>query len=119
MRNRLTEAYAVCSSKCDAEICVTLLHGVSSGGVMLFQFLPPSRVIQIRPSSVPAQIVFTFLNEGASAVDHAALLRRPCVRTSMRAHAGGHARMCSRVRSGLIVCQVLPPSVVLNSTFAA
>ena len=49
------------------EICVTLLHGVSSGGVMSFQFLPPSRVIQIRPSSVPAQSVFMFLNDGASA----------------------------------------------------
>ena len=67
MRKRLTDAYAVCSSKCDAEICVTLLHAVNLVGVMLFQFLPPSRVIQSKPSSVPAQRVVRLLNDGASA----------------------------------------------------
>ena len=55
------------SSKCEALICVTLLQGVRSLGVMSFHFLPPSRVIQIRPSSVPAQSVLMFLNEGARA----------------------------------------------------
>ena len=55
------------SSKCEATICVTLLQGIRSGGVMFFQFFPPSRVTQMSPSSVPAQIVFTFLNDGATA----------------------------------------------------
>ena len=41
---------------------------------MFFQFLPPSRVIHTRPSLVPAQMRFTFLNEGATRVNHAALL---------------------------------------------
>ena len=67
MRKRLTDMYAVSSSKCEASIWVILLHGISSGGVMFFQFLPPSRVIQTSPSSVPAQMVFAFWNEGASA----------------------------------------------------
>ena len=67
MRKRLTEAYAVSSSKCEAASCVTLLHAVISGGVIFFQFAPPSRVIHSNPSSVPAQIESTFLKEGASA----------------------------------------------------
>ena len=66
MRKRLTETYRDCSSKWEAEICVTLLHGVSSGGVMSFQLFPPFDVIQTRPSSVPAQSVFTLLNDGAN-----------------------------------------------------
>ena len=44
---------------------MTLLHGVSSGGVMFFQLAPASRVFQIWPSSVPAQIVFRDLKDGA------------------------------------------------------
>ena len=66
-RNRLTDAYAVRSSKCEAEICVTLLQGVSSFGVMSVQSAPPSRVIQIKPSSVPAHSEEISLNDGASA----------------------------------------------------
>src|SRR6266851_3653728 len=69
MRKRLTETYAVSSSKCDALICVTLLHAVRPGGVMSFQFVPPSLVVQTSPSSVPAQTVFTFWNDGAI-LDH-------------------------------------------------
>src|SRR4051812_47053723 len=65
-RKRLTEAYADSTSKCEASNCVTLLQGVSSGGVTFFQFLPPSRVTQSRPSSVPAQIVSMLLKDGAS-----------------------------------------------------
>jgi hypothetical protein len=33
---------------------------------MFFQLRPPSRVIQTRPSSLPAQMVVIFRNDGAT-----------------------------------------------------
>ncbi len=44
----------------------TLLHEVSAGGVISFQLFPPSRVTWMRPSSVPTQMVFASLCEGAT-----------------------------------------------------
>src|SRR5881409_2044234 len=64
--NRLMAAYADSSSKCEASISETLLHGVSAGGVTLVQVFPPSRVRLMTPSSEPVQIMFRFLNEGAT-----------------------------------------------------
>src|SRR6266550_2660627 len=57
--NRLMDAYADSSSKCDASNCETLLHGVSAPGVTLVHAFPPSRVRLIAPSSEPVQIVLT------------------------------------------------------------
>ena len=45
----------------------TFDHGVSCFGVTLSQCAPPSRVRQISPSSVPAQISPSAAGEGASA----------------------------------------------------
>ncbi len=41
-----------------------MLQDVMPGGVTSLQCAPPSRVTQISPSVVPAQIVFTLLNDG-------------------------------------------------------
>ena len=61
---RMCAAYAVTSSKCDASICATLLHGVKAAGVTFFHVAPPSRVSWMYPSSLPVQIVLTSLNDG-------------------------------------------------------
>ena len=44
----------------------TLAHGVSAGGVTSFQVSPPSAVVWISPSSVPAQMRVTSLYDGAT-----------------------------------------------------
>src|SRR5580700_10816802 len=96
----------------------TLLQEVSCGGVTFSQFFPPSRVIWIRPSSVPAQRVPASLNDGATAY----IVPRcfpfsgsPAEKAPRFAGISGD----SRVRSGLMTCHARPPSVVLNKTFAA
>ena len=45
----------------------TFIHGPSCGGVTSFQCAPPSAVVWIRPSSVPAQMRLTSSGEGATA----------------------------------------------------
>src|SRR5579872_5109819 len=118
MRKRLTEAYAVSSSKCDATICVTLLHGVSSGGVTFFQLAPPSRVVQINPSSVPAHNVFSDLNEGANAYTTPRCLSALASLLAALPTLAGTPE-CSRAKSPLIVFHVFPPSIVLKTKFVA
>jgi hypothetical protein len=58
-------AYAARVSKCDASISDTLAHGVSCGGVTLRQVTPPLRVTWMSPSSVPAQMIFSLMYDGA------------------------------------------------------
>src|SRR6185503_12772373 len=67
-RSVLIAAYAVSVSKCDASMIEILLHGrdLSAGGVTSFHVLPPSNVTWIRPSSLPAQMTFSFTYDGAS-----------------------------------------------------
>src|SRR5512138_619046 len=67
-RRVLMAAYAVSVSKCDASMTETLLHDrdLSAGGVTSFHVLPPSNVTWIRPSSLPAQMMFSFTYDGAS-----------------------------------------------------
>ena len=67
MRKRLTDINAVVSLKCEALICVTLLHGVRLGGVMFFQLAPWLWVTHTWPSSVPAHRVLADLKEAAKA----------------------------------------------------
>ena len=109
-RRRLTDDIGVSASKCEASICVTLLQGVSPGGVTSAQCAPPSRVTQTRPSSVPAHSVSMLFDDGAERVDRRrAALRRPwdaCVPTL----AGSRARLARQV--GADRGQVMPPSLV-------
>src|SRR5713226_8487702 len=53
---RSTLAYASPSSKCDASMPVTRLHGVIAGGVTSRHDVPSSLVTWMSPSSVPIQI---------------------------------------------------------------
>ena len=66
-RRVFTAAYAVCASKWPASMLKTFQKGFSSGGVTLFQCAPPSVVVQISPSSVPAQMRLTSSGERPSA----------------------------------------------------
>src|ERR1700674_2946210 len=96
----------------------TLSHGFNFGGVTFCQLFPPSRVMWIKPSSVPAQIVSTSLNEGATAE-----ITPRCLPFSGSDAANAPKfpgiSYDVRVRSGLITCQLFPASVVLKSTLAA
>src|SRR5580692_2470593 len=118
MRKRLTDAYAVSSSKCDATSCVTLLQGINSGGVTFFQFTPASRVVQIKPSSVPAHKVFSDLNDGANAYTTPRCLSALASLLAAVPTLAGIPE-CSRARSELIVFQVFPPSTVLKTKLVA
>ena len=44
------------------------VHGFTAGGVTFFQCAPPSMVTLIAPSSVPVQMMPSFLGDGESAV---------------------------------------------------
>src|SRR5262249_36398231 len=78
--------------------------------VTLVQFLPPSRVNCSRPSLVPAQITPASLGDSAMANT------TPAYSTPMLSGVRPPEltiRVLSlRVRSGLMMCQLLPPSVV-------
>src|SRR6266852_8566498 len=86
---------------------------VSMFGIFLVtfvQFLPPSRVICTNPSLVPAQIT------PASFGDSAIAKTTPAYSTPMLSPVRPPENPCLllsfEVRSGLITCQLLPPSVV-------
>jgi hypothetical protein len=66
-RSVFTAAYAVSVSKCDASMIEILLHGRcrSAGGVTSFHVRPPFERHVIRPSSLPAQMMFSFTYDGA------------------------------------------------------
>src|SRR5437764_5034364 len=78
--------------------------------VRLVQVLPASRVICSRPSLVPAQITLASLGDSAMANT------TPAYSTPMLSGVRPPElpiRLLSlRVKSGLMICQLLPPSVV-------
>src|SRR5215467_13082004 len=78
--------------------------------VRLVQFFPPSRVNCSRPSFVPAQITPASLGDSAMAKT------TPAYSTPMLSGVRPPElpiRVLSlRVRSGLMICQLFPPSVV-------
>ena len=102
----------------DTSIELTWIHSGNPFGVTFCQLLPSSRVSCTRPSSVPAQITPLSWGDTASAkivsytsTPVTSLLtgppERPCLLGSLR------------VRSGLIVSQVVPWSRLRSSTCAA
>ena len=78
--------------------------------VTSLQLFPPSRVICTSPSLVPAQIT------PASFGDSAMAKTVPAYSTPMLSGVSPPEICCLllsfRVRSGLIICQLFPPSVV-------
>src|ERR1043165_1021264 len=87
-------------------------------GVTLDQFLPPSRVICTRPSSLPVQIVPACTGDSVSVKivsEYSTLL----VSFVIGPPDDACFDLSLRVRSGLMICQLLPSSVDLKSTLAA
>src|SRR5215470_16364205 len=78
--------------------------------VRLVQFLPPSRVNCSRPSLVPAQITPASLGDSAMAKITPAY-STPML-SGVRPPELPMRLLSLRVRSGLMTCQLLPPSVV-------
>src|ERR1017187_6950593 len=88
-----------------------LLHATRPLGVTSFQVLPPSSVMCINPVSEPTQTSFCASGEGAIAKT----TPYPLSRASET--EGGPEAFCfasrAPVKSGLILCQCSPPSVVV------
>src|ERR1700685_84482 len=89
-----------------------LLQSLSPCGVTFFQFFPPSRVTWIRPVSLPAQMRFLLSDDGAM------VKTTPYPYCFALAIVGGSSALLSfdggvaPVRSGLMVSQCRPPSIV-------
>src|SRR5215831_19064859 len=104
--------YAVPASYRDASILLTVPHGSMFGifFVRFVQFLPPSRVSCTWPSFVPAQMV------PAAFGDSAIANTTPAYSTPILSPVKPPEKPCLllsfKVRSGLMTCQLLPPSVV-------
>src|SRR5690348_7822459 len=112
----LIAAYATFGSKWLASSENTRHHGFNCGGVTLSQCEPPSRVTQIRPSSVPAQIKFSFSGEGASAYTTPRWLGLASLLLAYLPTLAGTFHVL-RVRSGLICFQFVPPSSLCHTLF--
>src|SRR5229473_2455317 len=78
--------------------------------VTLVQFLPPSRVICTMPSFVPAQI--TPASFGDSAIAKTTGAYSTPILSPVSPPENPCRLLSFEVRSGLITCQLLPPSVV-------
>ena len=112
-----TATYAVPASKCDGSIFDTTPHDGSPATffVTSFHFAPPSRVYQIFPSFVPAQISPREISDGAIAK-----ITSPanCPRLSETMPPDEMMRPGSCVdRSGLIAFQLWPPFFVAKITW--
>src|SRR5579863_2018085 len=93
----------------------TLLHGVSCAGVMFDQFPPRSRLIQILPSSVPAQSRRALRGEGASEYT-TPRFGWPLLSASVASSRfAGWFSFGRPVRSGLIIFHDLPSFVDANT----
>src|SRR5690348_2130406 len=107
-------AYAVRSSKCPASMLKIRVQGLIAGGVTLAQCAPPSDVVWITPSSVPAQRMLMFRVDGESAV----IVPNAEGFTSAAYFPAfaGTAHVC-RARSGLMRVQLWAWSVLFQTTF--
>ena len=76
--------------------------------------LPPSRVTWIRPSSVPAQMRLASCERRREGINDAAMFALRADRPRCMLAIFGGTPGSSRVRSGLMICQLWPPSVVLK-----
>src|SRR6266542_1061283 len=109
--------YAAPAAYRDGSMLLTVPQGGSPGrfAVTLVHVLPASRVIWTRPSLVPAQM------SPFSSRDSAIANMTPAYSTPMLSGVRPPELCCLllsfSVRSGLITCQLLPPSVVRCTTW--
>src|SRR6266849_5784402 len=99
---RLTAAYAVAASKCEACSILIVLQVEIADGVTFFQVAAASLVTWILPSSLPTQIRPSLTGDGAM------------VRMVPGACLGFFGSTVVRVRAGLMTCQLAPALVVFT-----
>src|ERR1700692_4926432 len=92
----------------------TFQNAFSAGGVTLSQCPPPSVVVQISPSSVPAQMRFTSSGDRPSASMPPRRVGFAAGVSLYSATEGGGSHV-SRLRSGLTSLQFFPWSFVRQS----
>src|ERR1700752_4104909 len=94
---------------------LTVPHSRSDGIFLVtsVQFLPPSRVMCTRPSLVPAQI--TPASFGDSAIAKTAPAYSTPILSGVSPPELPMRVLSLRVRSGLMGCQLFPPSVVTST----
>src|SRR5688500_2803518 len=90
------------------------MYSGMSGGPTFVQFLPPSRVTWIRPSSEPVQMRFSSRGDGAR-VNTVAYVSTPVWSSVIGPPDGPSVFGSARVRSGLMRSQ-LAPSLVERQT---
>src|SRR6266567_3532589 len=104
--------YAAAASYREGSMLLTVPHGGRLGMffVTLDQFLPPSRVICTSPSLVPAQISpFSFCD---SAIANTTELYSTPMLSPVSPPENPSLLLSFVVRSGLMICQLCPASVV-------
>src|ERR1051326_211878 len=97
---------------------LTVPHSGIAFGVTFDQFFPPSAVTCTRPSSEPAQIR-SFCSGDSTTEKIVSYTSTPVLSLVMGPPAATCLLLSLRVRSGLMICQLMPWSLVLNSTCAA
>src|SRR5947207_14500588 len=97
---------------------LTVPHSGMALGVTLAQFLPPSVVSCTSPSSEPVQIR-SFCTGDSTTEKIVSYTSTPVLSLVMGPPEATCLLLSLRVRSGLMICQLMPSSVDLNSTCAA
>src|SRR5262249_30878413 len=97
---------------------LTVPHSGIPLGVTLAQFFPPSVVTCTMPSSDPAQIR-SFCTGDSTTEKIVSYTSTPVLSLVMGPPEATCLLFSLRVRSGLMICQLMPSSVDLNSTCAA
>src|SRR6202049_984076 len=110
--------YAVPASFGEASIMLTVPHSGMAFGVTLSQCWPPSRVTCTNPSSVPAQIK-SFCTGDSTTEKIVSYTSTPVLSLVIGPPEAACFALSLRVRSGLMIVQLIPASVVLNNTSPA
>src|SRR5262249_43718364 len=97
---------------------LTVPHSGMALGVTFDQFFPPSVVTWIRPSSEPVQIR-SFCSGDSTTEKMVSYTSTPVLSLVIGPPEATCLLFSLRVRSGLMICQLMPASVVVNSTCAA
>src|SRR5260370_30844172 len=115
---RSPATYAVPASFDETSIMLTVPHSGMALGVMFSQCWPPSRVSCIKQSSVPTQIR-SFWTGDSTTEKIVSYTSTPVLSFVIGPPEACCFCLSLRVRSGLMLLQLIPASVVLKSTSPA